>query len=81
MSIKVKIHMGPSGEGGQKVYMKGPGHITKISAMPIYVKNYNKNLFFQNQKSCDLETWYIVFGSQASINDDSRLTLTYFTAR
>ena len=26
-------------EGGTKVYINGPGHITKMAAMPIYGKN------------------------------------------
>ena len=43
-----------------------------------------KNLFFQNQKSYDLETCHVALGTQALqsyINDDPGLTLTYFTAR
>ena len=27
-------------EGGTKVYINGPGHMTKMAAMPIYVKNF-----------------------------------------
>ena len=43
-----------------------------------------KNLLLQNQKSYDLETWHVAFGTQALqslYNDDPGLTLTYFTAR
>ena len=43
-----------------------------------------KNLFLQNQKSYDLETWHVAFGLKlykVYTNDDPRLTLTYFTAR
>ena len=31
---------------------------------PYMVKTF-KNLFFQNQKSCDLETWHVALGTQA----------------
>ena len=44
-----------------KVYIMviGPGHMTKIAAMPIHVygKNLKKNLF-ENQKSDNFETWH-----------------------
>ena len=48
-------------EGGTKVYLNGPGHMTKMAAMPIY---NGKNLI-QSQKSYDLETWHVAFGTQA----------------
>ena len=38
-----------------KVYINGPGHMTKMTAMPIYGKNLKKSSL-QNQKSYDLET-------------------------
>ena len=43
-----------------------------------------KNLLLRNQKADDLETWYAASGAQVlpiCLNDDSWLTLTYFTAR
>ena len=42
---------------GTTVCSTGPGHMTKMPAMPIYGKNL-KNLFLWNQKSIDLQTWY-----------------------
>ena len=41
-----------------------------------------KNLF-RNQKADDLETWYAASGAhyQVCSNDDTGLTLTYFTGR
>ena len=51
-------------EGGTKVSINGPGHMTKMAAMPIYGKNL-KNLLLQNQKSYDLETWHVALGTQA----------------
>ena len=34
--IKAKFYVEPRWEGGMKVYMNGPGHMTKMAAMPIY---------------------------------------------
>ena len=42
-----------------KVCSNGPGHMTKMAAMPIYSKTF-KNLLLRNQKANDLETWYAV---------------------
>ena len=61
--IKAKFYVEPPWEGGTKVYINGPGHMTKMAAMPIYGKNL-KNLL-QNQKSYDLETWHVALGTQA----------------
>ena len=33
----------PPWEGGTKVYIDGPGHMTKVAAMPIYGKNLKKS--------------------------------------
>ena len=55
-TIEAKFHMEPPWDGGMKVCSNGPGHMTKMAAMPIYGKNL-KNLHW-NQKADDLETWY-----------------------
>ena len=62
--IKAKFYVEPPWEGGTKVCINGPGHMTKMAAMPIYGKNL-KNLLLQNQKSYDLETWHVASGTQA----------------
>ena len=62
--IKAKFYVEPPWQGGTKVYINGPGHMTKLAAMPIYGKNL-KNLPLQNQKSYDLETWHVASGTQA----------------
>ena len=36
--IKVKFYVEPPWEGGTKVCINGPGHMTKMAAMPIYGK-------------------------------------------
>ena len=76
--------MKPPGDGETKVCLNGPGHMTKMAAMPIYGKNL-KTLLLRNQKSDDLETWYAAWGAreyyQVCSNDDTGLILTYFTAR
>ena len=37
--IKAKFYVEPRWEGGMKVYINGPGHMTKMATMPIYDKN------------------------------------------
>ena len=41
--IKVKFHMEPPWDGGRKVCSNGPGHMSKMAAMPIYGKNLKKS--------------------------------------
>ena len=65
--IKAKLYVEPPWEGGTKVYINGPGLMTKMTARPIYGKNL-KNLLLQNQKSNDLETWHVASGTQKSFN-------------
>ena len=45
------------------MYINNSGQVTKMAAMPIYVKTF-KNLL-QNRKSYDLETWHVALGCQA----------------
>ena len=54
LPIKAKFYVEPPWEGGTKLCINGPGHMTKMAAMPIY----------RNQKSC-LETWHVALGTQA----------------
>ena len=37
--IEAKFYVQPSWQGGNKVYINGPGHMTKMAAMPVYSKN------------------------------------------
>ena len=37
--IKAKLYVEPPWEGGTKIYVNDPGHMTKMAAMPIYSKN------------------------------------------
>ena len=41
--IKAKFYMKPPWEGGTEVYINGPGHMTKMAAMPLYGKNLKKS--------------------------------------
>ena len=43
--IKAKFYVEPHWEGGKKVYINGPGHMTKMAATPIYGKNPSKIFF------------------------------------
>ena len=40
--IKAKFYVEPPWEGGTKVCINGPGHMTKMAAMSIYGKNLKK---------------------------------------
>ena len=37
--IEAKFYVEPPWEGGTKVYINGPGYMTKMATMPIYGKN------------------------------------------
>ena len=39
LPIKAKFYVEPPWEGGTKVHINGPGHMTKMAAMPIYGKS------------------------------------------
>ena len=39
LPIKAKFYVESPWEGGTKVYINGPGQMTKMAAMPIYGKN------------------------------------------
>ena len=43
LPIKAKLHVEHPKEGGTKVYINGPGHMTKMAAIPIYGKNHKKS--------------------------------------
>ena len=43
--IEVKFHVEPPWDGGTKVCIWGPGHMTKMAAMRIYGKNPSKIFF------------------------------------
>ena len=43
LPIKAKFYVEPPWEGGTKVCINGPGHMTKMAAMPIYGKNLKKS--------------------------------------
>ena len=60
--IEAKFHMGPPWDTRPKVYSNGPGHMTKMAAMPIYSKNL-KHILLWNRKAGDLESWYAAFGT------------------
>ena len=67
---------------GERMF-NGPGHMTKMFAMPIYGKNL-KNFFSgtKRQTSLKLGMQHQVFEYyQVCSNDDPGLTMTYFTAR
>ena len=44
--IKIKFHMETPKDAETKVCSSGPGHMTKMAAMPIYGKKNFKKIFF-----------------------------------
>ena len=44
LEIKAQLKKWPPWEGGTKVYINGPGHMTKMAATPIYGKNQQGQL-------------------------------------
>ena len=79
--IKAKYYVEPPWEGGTKVCINDPGHMTKMAATPIYGKNPSK-IFFSGPM-------ILKIGMQprglklykVCINSDPGLTMTYFTVR
>ena len=61
--IEARFHVNPPWGGGIKIYPNGPGHMTNMAIMPVYVKNL-KNLLLRNRKADDLEYWYAASGTQ-----------------
>ena len=62
--VKAKLHVWHPQEGGTKVNINGPGHMTKIAAMPIYGKNHKKNLIWNRWTDFN-ETWFVASGTMA----------------
>ena len=65
--IKAKFYVEPPREGRTKVYINGPGHMTKMAATLINGKNLNKSSSPEPvcQKAYDLETWHVASGTQS----------------
>ena len=51
----------------RKFYKNILGHITKMASRPIYGKNLNKNVLW-NQEPDDLENWYTATGTEVLPN-------------
>ena len=61
--IEARFHMESPWDTGTKDCSNGPGHMTKMAAMPIYDKNLKKSSS-RNQTADDLETWYAALGAR-----------------
>ena len=76
--------MEPPWEGGTKVCINGPGHMTKMAAMPIYGKNLKKSSSPEPGGPISTKLGMKHHGLLPIIvyvNADPGVTLTYFTAR
>ena len=77
--------MVPPWDGGTKICSNGgPGHMTKMAAMPIYGKNLKKIFPSGTKRTITLKVVMqhrVLMNYQVCSNDDADLTLTYFMAR
>ena len=80
--MKANFHIETPWDGGTKVCTNGPGHMTKMAAMPIYGKNL-KTVFCGTKRPMTLKLGmqHRIEYYQVCSNDDPGLTLTYFTRR
>ena len=60
--IEAKFHLEPPRDGGTNICSNAPGHMTKMTAMPIYVKKLKKYIFLRHQKAYDLFYDKVKFG-------------------
>ena len=76
--------MEPPWDRGMKVCSNGLCHMTSMAAMPIYGKNLKKIFFSGTKTPMTLKVFMqhrVLKCFQICSNDDTELTLTYFTAR
>ena len=69
---------------GERKLLTGPGHMTKMAAMPIYGKNLKKIFFYGTKRPMTLKLCMrhqVLEYYQLCSNDDPGLILTYFMAR
>ena len=82
--IKAKFYVEPPWVGGTIFCSRHLGHMTKMAATPIYGKNPSKIFFSRTGRPIFTKLGMQHWGLQPIIvcsNDDSGVTLTYFTAR
>ena len=75
--MEAKFHVDPPWDRGTKIGSNGPGHMTKMAAMPIYMVKHEKFFFSVTKRLMTLTV-----GMQHHLHEYySGLTLTYFMAR
>ena len=82
--IEAKFHMEPPWDGRTKVCTNGPGHITKMAVIFIYGKNFKKIFLSGIKRPMTLKRFMqhrVIEYYQVYSNNDTGLTLTYFTTR
>ena len=58
--MEAKFYVEPPWEGGEKVYINGPGHMTKMAATPIYGQKLLCDGFVM-QSYCPFQTFFFKF--------------------
>ena len=61
-TISFEFHLQFSSKQEKKIFFFHPGHMSKMAAMAIYVKNVKK-IHLKNHWADCLETWYVAFGT------------------
>ena len=82
--IKAKFYAKHPWEGRTKLCTNGPGHMTKIAAMPIYSKKPSQIFFSRTGGPISTKLGMYNQGLLSIIvctNDDPGVNLTYFTTR
>ena len=77
--IEARFHVDSPWDEGTKVCSTGPGHMTNMTAMPIYGKK--SSLEPNLEKADDLESWYAASGTgvyQVRSNEDPCVDLDLF---
>ena len=77
--ISFKFHMQLQAKG-ERFFIFGPGHMTKMAAMPIYGKTFKQFILQKHWADCLLRNLVCSIWGSSSF-DDPRLTMTYFMAR
>ena len=74
--------MTPPLEGGKELFIKGPGHMTKMAVMPIYGKNLEKIISYRTYRPMIFKLGmehYVFKIYKVYINDDPKLTIIFCT--
>ena len=79
--IEAKFHVESPWDGETKIYSNGPGHMTKMAAMPIYGNNLTKTFFSGTKRPMTMKLGMqhrVLKYYQTCSNDDPGLTDLFY---